>query len=56
MATDKFSIKMTLLDLYGGVAGGNTPPTFYIVTNVLKIEKGFVTYEGTFAIIKLWID
>ena len=40
---------MALLDLYEGLAGGNTPPKFYVVI-------GFVILEGIFAIVKLCID
>ena len=31
VATDKFLIKMFLLDLKKGVVGGNTPPKIYLV-------------------------
>ena len=42
---------MALFGLYEGVAGGNTPPKFYVV-----ICKGFVTFEEIIAIVKLWIN
>ena len=35
-ATDKIIVKMAILDLNEGVAGGNTPPKFYLV------NQGFV--------------
>ena len=44
---------MALLDLFEGVVGSNTPPKFYTVTCVKNL-KGFVTFEGIFAIAKLF--
>ena len=46
-ATDLIKIKMALLVLKMGVAGGNTPPKFYIVICINK----FCEFEGIFAIV-----
>ena len=47
---------MELLDLYEGVVGGNTPPKFYVVICIEKLKKGFVIFEGKFAIVKLCVN
>ena len=38
MATDKFSIKMTLLNLNEGMAEGNTPPRVYVLIFTKKVS------------------
>ena len=47
---------MELLDLYEGVAGGNTPPRVYVVICIESLKKGFVIFQGIFAIVKLCIN
>ena len=52
-ATDKIIIKMTILDLNEGVAGGNTPPKFYLVLSTYIRIKVSLLYKGTIAPIML---
>ena len=47
---------MALLDPNEGVAGGNTPPKFYVVICIENLNKGFVTFDGIVAIVMLCID
>ena len=47
---------MALLDLYEGVAGGNTLFTVLYVICSKYLKKGFVIFGGKFAIVKLCID